>query len=69
MPTFEIKTKIKLMIDGSFVDKGLTVQVSTFASNPFNEPEKIQNAYMRVYGLDFKKGGYLNMGHFDYKQI
>lgn len=67
MPVFEIKTKERLNVDGEFVDKGLSVQVSTIASNPFDEVEKIHKAFMRVHGLDLKTTGYLNMGYLGYK--
>lgn len=69
MATFEIKTKQKLNVGGEFVDKGLSVQVSTMSSNPFDELEKIHKAFMRVHGLDLKSTGYLNMGYLKYKSI
>ena len=69
MAIFEIKTKERMNVNGEFVDKGLSVQVSTMCSNPFDELEKIHNAFMRVHGLDLKATGYLNMGYLGYKQI
>lgn len=69
MPTFEIKTKQKMNVKGEFVDKGLSVQVSTMLSNPFDDVEKIHNAFMRIHGLDLKKEGYLNMGYLGYNKI
>ncbi len=69
MPTFEIKTKERLNVDGEFVDKGLTVQVSTITSNPFDEVEKNHKAFWKVHGLDLKSTGYLNMGYLEYKQV
>lgn len=69
MPTFEIKTKERLNVDGEFVDKGLSVQVSTITSNPFDEVEKIHKAFMRLHGLDLKSTGYLNMGYLEYNEM
>ena len=69
MPVFEIKTKERLNVNGEFVDKGLSVQVSTVSSNPFDEIEKIHNAFMRVYGLDLKITGYLNQGYLDSNKV
>lgn len=63
MATFEIKTKERLNVNGEYVDKGLSVQVSTMSSNPFDEIDKIHKAYMRVHGLDLKSTGYLGMGY------
>ena len=54
MATYEIKTKEKMNVAGEFVDKGLSVQISSMFSNPFDEIEKIHKAFMRVHGLDFK---------------
>lgn len=67
MPVFEIITKEKLNVNGEFVDKGLSVQISTISANPFDELEKIQNAFIRIHGLDLKAAGYLNTGYLEYK--
>ena len=69
MATFEIKTKERMNVNGEYVDKGLSVQVSTMSSNPFDEIEKIHKAFMRVHGLDLKSTGYLNMGYLGYTKI
>ena len=69
MATYEIKTKEKMNVAGEFVDKGLSVQISSMFSNPFDEIEKIHKAFMRVHGLDFKSSGYLNMGYLEFKEI
>ena len=69
MATFEIKTKEKMNVNGEFVDKGLSVQISTMNSNPFNDVEKIHKAFMRVHGLDLKSTGYLNMGYLAFSSI
>ncbi|WP_417558241.1 DUF6140 family protein [Mesoflavibacter zeaxanthinifaciens] len=69
MAIFEIKTKERMNVNGEFVDKGLSVQVSTMCSNPFDELEKIHNAFVRIYGLDLKATGYLNQGYLVFKQV
>lgn len=69
MATFEIKTKIAMNVKGNYVDKGLSVQVSTMCSNPFDEIEKIHKAFLRVHDLDLKTEGYLNSGYLEYNRI
>ena len=69
MATFEIKTKEKMNVNGEFVDKGISIQISTMNSNPFDDIEKIHNAFMRVHGLDLKSTGYLNMGYLNYIKL
>lgn len=69
MAVFEIKTKIPMKVKDEFVDKGLSVQVSTMCSNPFDEVEKIHKAFMRVHGLDLKSEGYLSMGYLEVAKI
>ncbi|HZW76703.1 MAG TPA: DUF6140 family protein [Flavobacteriaceae bacterium] len=69
MATFLISTNQRLNVNGDFVDRGLSVQISTMCSNPFDDLEKIHNAFMRVHGLDLKSAGYLNGGYLTYKSI
>lgn len=69
MATFEIKTKERLNVKGEYVDKGLSVQITTMNSNPFDDVDKIHKAFIRVHGIDLKPEGYLNMGYLGYKQI
>lgn len=69
MATFKITTKQKMNVNGEFVDKGLSVQISTMCANPFDEIDKIHNAFMRVHGLDLKSAGCLNMGYLGYSKI
>ena len=69
MPTFEVKTKRPMNVQGEYVDAGLSVQVSTMCSNPFDEVDKIDKAFLRIHGLDLKPEGYLNLGYLEYKTI
>ncbi|TXD81865.1 hypothetical protein ESY86_16710 [Subsaximicrobium wynnwilliamsii] len=69
MATFEIKTKEKMNVNGEFVDKGLSVQMSSMFSNPFDEADKIHKAFLRVHGIDLKPEGYLSLGYLEFKLI
>jgi len=68
MATFEIKTKERMNVNGEFVDKGLSVQVTTMNSNPFDDVEKIHKAFIRVHGIDLKPEGYLNLGYLEFNK-
>ncbi len=69
MPTFEVKTNQTINLGGEYIDKGLSVQISTMFSNPFDDIEKIHKAFIRVHGIDFKKEGYLSLGYFGYEKV
>lgn len=69
MATFEITTKRAMNVQGEYVDAGLSVQVSSMFSNPFDEVDKIQKAFLRVHGIDLKPEGYLNMGWLGYERV
>ncbi|RXJ51489.1 DUF6140 family protein [Gelidibacter gilvus] len=69
MATFEIKTKRKMNVQGEYVDAGLSVQISSMFSNPFDDVDKIHKAFIRVHGIDLKPEGYLSMGYLEYKSI
>ncbi|RBP32995.1 hypothetical protein DFR65_102331 [Oceanihabitans sediminis] len=69
MATFEIKTKRSMNVQGEYVDAGLSVQVSSMWSNPFDEVDKIHKAFIRVHGIDLKPEGYLNLGYLDYREV
>ena len=69
MATFEIKTNQTINVNGEYVDKGLSVQISSMYSNPFDEKEKIHKAFMRMHGIDFKREGYLNPGYFGFERV
>ncbi|WP_417371195.1 DUF6140 family protein [Gelidibacter japonicus] len=69
MATFEIKTKRKMNVQGEYVDAGLSVQISSMFSNPFDEVDKIHKAFIRVHGIDLKPEGYLSIGWLEYELI
>jgi hypothetical protein len=67
MATFEIKTKRAMHVQGEYVDAGLSVQVSSLFSNPFDDVDKIHKAFKRIHGIDLKLEGYLSLGWLEYK--
>ncbi|MEO7283128.1 DUF6140 family protein [Gelidibacter sp.] len=69
MATFEIKTKRAMNVQGDYVDAGLSVQVSSMFSNPFDEVDKINYAFIRVHGIDLKPEGYLSLGYLEYRIV
>lgn len=69
MATFEIKTKRTMNVQGEYIDAGLSVQISSMFSNPFDEADKIHKAFLRVHGIDLKPEGYLSLGWLDFKKI
>ncbi len=69
MATFEIKTKRAMNVQGEYIDAGLSVQISSMFSNPFDEVDKKHKAFVRVHGIDLKAEGYLNLGYLEYKLI
>ncbi|WP_452218576.1 DUF6140 family protein [Lacinutrix undariae] len=69
MATFEIKIKRPINVQGEYVDAGLSVQMSTMFSNPFDEAEKLRKAFIRVHGIDLKPEGYLSLGYLECVKI
>ena len=69
MATFEIKTKRTINVQGDYVDAGLSVQISSMCSNPFDDADKIHKAFVRIHGIDLKPEGYLSLGYLEYKRI
>lgn len=66
MPTFTIELTKPIMVHGEYYDKGLSVQVSTFFNNPWNESTKINKAFKRIHGVDLKQNNFLNQGYLKY---
>ncbi|WP_452228319.1 DUF6140 family protein [Lacinutrix sp. MEBiC02404] len=69
MATFEIKTKQAINVQGEYVDAGLSIQISSMFSNPFDEVEKVRKAFIRVHGIDLKPEGYLSLGYLEYNKL
>ena len=62
MALYKITTKRKFENGNLLIDKGLSVQVSSFAANPlyYNEGNDVNNAFLRIYGIDLKPQGLLS---------
>ena len=67
MATFEIKTKRAMNVQGDYGDAGLSVQISSMFSNPFDEVDKINKAFIRVHGINLKPEGYLSLEWLEYR--
>lgn len=69
MPSYELKINKSISIEGQFVDKGLSVQITTHSGNPFDEQQKINEAFKRIHGFDLLAEGYLSAAFLDYKKL
>lgn len=64
MAMFQITTKHTKNSNGIRIEPGMSVQVVTQSmSNPVttNGGQPVIDAFMRIYGIDIKKAGCLNM--------
>ncbi len=72
MPTFVITTKQAKNSNGIRIEPGMSVQVVTNSlSNPVttNGGQEVVNAFLRLYGIDIKRAGALNMVYLDVERI
>lgn len=72
MPLFRITTKTRKNNNGIRIEKGMQVEVVTQSfSNPVttNQGSLVADAFMRIYGIDIRKAGILNMVDLEVKQI
>lgn len=72
MPTFRVTTKVMRNSNGVRIEPGLSVVVVTnYMMNPVltNGGKEVNDAFMRMYGIDLKKCFALNMGCLDVKRI
>ncbi len=72
MAKFQITTKNRKQTNGIRIEPGMTVQVITQSmNNPVitNGGQTVVEAFLRIYGIDIKKAGCLNMVDLDVKQI
>ncbi len=72
MAKFRITTKQMKNSNGIRIEPGMTVEVVTQSmSNPVtvNGGQSVADAFMRIYGIDIKKAGALNMTYLDVEQI
>lgn len=72
MPLFRITVKQMKVSNGVRIEPGMSVDVvSNSFSNPVttNGGQSVVDAFYRIYGVDIKKAGALNMVYLDVKCI
>lgn len=72
MPLFRITLKSMKNANGVRLERGMSVDVATqYSSNPVlnNGGQAVADAFMRIYGIDIKKAGALNMAYLDVERI
>lgn len=72
MAIFQITTKNRKQANGIRIEPGMSVKVVTQSmSNPVitNGGQPVIDAFYRIYGIDIKKAGCLNMVELDVNRI
>lgn len=72
MAMYQITTRTHKQTNGIHIEPGMTVQIVTkIISNPIttNGGQTVIDAFFRIYGIDIKKAGCLNMIDLELKQI
>jgi len=72
MPVFRITVKQSKLTSGVRVERGMSVDVVTNSmSNPVitNGGQPVADAFMRIYGVDIRRAGALNMAYLDVERI
>lgn len=72
MPIFRVTVKTSKNTNGVRIERGMTVDVATQSfSNPvtINGGQPVADAFMRIYGIDIKRAGALNMAYLDVDRI
>ena len=72
MPLFRVTVKTSKNTNGIRIERGMSVDVpSNSMSNPVtvNGGQLVADAFMRIYGLDIKKAGALNMAYLNVERI
>ena len=71
MALFRITVKRSSLVNGIRVEKGMSVDVPSSYSNPVttNGGHQVQDAFMRVYGIDMKKACRISMNYLDVEKI
>lgn len=72
MPLFRVTVKTPKNANGVRIERGMSVDVvSNSMSNPVstNGGQPVADAFMRIYGVDIKKAGALNMSYLDVERI
>lgn len=72
MPLYRVTVKQPKVSNGLRIERGMSVEVVTNSiSNPVSTDsgQSVADAFMRVYGIDMKKIGALNMIYLDVQRI
>ena len=72
MPLYQITIKRSGNANAIVYEKGMTVQVTMpTTNNPVlsNNGQNVADAFMRIYGLDVRKAGILNMGYLEVEMV
>ena len=72
MPLYRVTVKQMKVANGLRIEKGMTADVVTNSiSNPVvtNGGQLVNDTYMRLYGIDLKKLGALNMVYLDVNRV
>lgn len=72
MPLFRITVKSMRNANGIRLERGMSVDVATQSfNNPVlvNGGQQVADAFMRIYGVDIKRAGALNMAYLDVERI
>ncbi len=71
MPIFCVTTKVRKHTCGVIVEPGMSVNVVTSGmSNPvIASPNAVNDAFLRVYGIDIRRAGCLSMSCLDVERI
>lgn len=72
MPLYRVTVKQMKVSGGHRIEKGMTADVVTNTiGNPVvtNGGQPVVDAFMRVYGIDLRKVGAIDMVYLDVKQI
>ena len=71
MSLFKITVKTSITSNGIRIEKGMSVEVASPSSNPVmsNAGQVVQDAFLRVHGVDLKKAVKLSMQYLDVKKI
>ena len=72
MVKYRVTTKHLRTTNGIHIEPGMSVEVITSTiGNPVvnNGGTSVQQAFLRIYGVDIKKAGCLNMGELSVEEI
>lgn len=72
MPIFRVTVKTSKNTNGVRIERGMNVDVVTQSfSNPvtINGGQPVADAFMRIYGIDIKRAGALNMAYLNVERI